>query len=150
MAWLDPAAPSALEPGRRPRTTLTPSLAHKDGRPYMAFGTPGGDQQDQMQIIMLLRHIDHGMNLQQAIDAPAWHSEHFPNSFFPRHASPRKIVAESRFGDAVLGDLRKRGHDVHEGPPWSEGRLSAASREADGQMYAAANPRGEKGYAVGR
>ena len=150
MAWLDPAAPSALEPGRRPRTTLTPSLAHKDGRPYMAFGTPGGDQQDQMQIIMLLRHIDHGMNLQQAIDAPAWHSEHFPNSFFPRHASPRKIVAESRFGDAVLGDLRKRGHDVHEGPPWSEGRLSAAAYDDDGTIKGAANPRGMQGYAVGR
>ncbi len=150
MAWLDADAPSALAPGRRPRTTLTPSLAYRDGRPYMAFGTPGGDQQDQMQLIMLLRHIDHGLPLQQCIDAPAFHSEHIPSSFYPRHARPRRLVAEDRFGTAVIEALRARGHDIQAGAPWSEGRLSAAAFESDGTIRGAANPRGMQGYAVGR
>lgn len=150
MAWLDPAAPAALQPGRRPRSTLTPSLAHRDGRPYLAFGTPGGDQQDQMQITMLCRHIDHGMNLQQAIDCPAFHIEHFPNSFYPRHAYPKKVVMESRFEDAVIKGLEARGHQVDLGPPWSEGRLAAAGFDPDGTLKAGANPRNMQGYAVGR
>jgi len=150
MAWLDAGAPAALQPGRRPRTTLTPSLAYRDGRPYMAFGTPGGDQQDQMQIVMLCRHIDHGMNLQQAIDCPAFHIEHFPNSFYPRHALPKKVVMESRFPDDVIKGLEARGHAVTLGPPWSEGRLAAAGIDADGVMKAGANPRNMQGYAVGR
>lgn len=150
MAWLDAEAPAALQPGRRPRTTLTPSLAYRDGRPYLAFGSPGGDTQDQMQIIMLLRHIDHGMTLQQAIDAPAWHSEHFPSSFFPRHAIPNRIVMEGRFADPVIEGLRARGHDATIGGDWSEGRLSAAGYDADGTIKGAANPRGMQGYAVGR
>lgn len=149
MAWLDQGSPSSLAPGKRPRTTLTPSLAYRDGEPYMAYGTPGGDNQDQWQLIMLLRHIHHGMNLQQAIDCPSFHSEHFPSSFYPRHASPAKITAEARFGEDVLGDLESRGHVVQRGADWSEGRLSAAAKEGT-VIKAAANPRGMQGYAVGR
>ena len=149
MAWLDPASPSVAGPGRRPRTTLTPSFVLKDGAPYMAFGTPGGDQQDQWQLIMLLRHIHHGMNLQEAIDAPAFHSEHFASSFFPRHATPGRLVAEGRFPQETFDDLKRRGHDLAVGEDWSEGRLSAATWE-DGLMKAGANPRGMQGYAVGR
>lgn len=149
MAWLDDDMAAGLRPGKRPRTTLTPSLALKDGQPYMPFGTPGGDQQDQWQLIFLLRHIHHGMNLQAAIDCPSFHSEHFPGSFYPRQASPGRLVMEGRFRSEVIEELKRRGHDVAVGPDWSEGRLSAASR-VDGVLRAAANPRGMQGYAVGR
>jgi len=149
MAWLDETSPSALGPNRRPRTTLTPSFVLRDGKPYMAFGTPGGDQQDQWQLIMLLRHIHHGMNLQEAIDAPSFHTEHQPSSFYPRHASPGRLMAEGRFSQDTFDVLKAKGHDLIVGEDWSEGRLSAVTWE-DGIVKAGANPRGMQGYAVGR
>ncbi len=88
MFWLDEGHPAALAPGKRPRTTLTPTLALRDGEPYLAWGTPGGDQQDQWTAQFFLRHVHAGLNLQESIDAPAWHSEHFPISFWPRTARP--------------------------------------------------------------
>lgn len=150
MTWLDGELPSSLVPGTRPRTTLTPTLVLRDGRGYLACGTPGGDQQDQWQTSFLLRHLLHGTGLQEAIEAPAFHSEHWPNSFYPRHASPGKLVVESRFGAEVIDELKRRGHEVNENGPWSEGRLTAIARERDGRIRAAANPRGGIGYAVGR
>jgi gamma-glutamyltranspeptidase/glutathione hydrolase len=149
MFWLDEKHPAALAPGKRPRTTLSPTLAFRDGEPYLVWGTPGGDQQDQWTCQFLLRHIHAGHNLQQAIDAPAWHSEHFPSSFWPRVARPGVLVVESRVPEATVKELRRRGHIVEAGPPWSEGRLTAASREGQ-RRKAAANPRGMQGYAAGR
>ena len=149
MFWLDEKHPAALAPGKRPRTTLSPTLALRDGEPYLAWGTPGGDQQDQWICQFLLRHIHAGYNLQQAIDAPAWHSEHFPNSFWPRVARPGVLVVESRVTEATIKELRRRGHIVEVGPAWSEGRLTAASRES-ARRKAAANPRGMQAYAAGR
>jgi len=149
MFWLDEQHPAALAPGKRPRTTLSPTLALRDGEPYLVWGTPGGDQQDQWTCQFLLRHIHAGHNLQQAIDAPAWHSEHFPNSFWPRIARPGVLVVESRVPDATVRELRRRGHVVEVGLAWSEGRLTAASREG-ARRKAAANPRGMQGYAAGR
>ena len=147
--WLDPEHPNALAPGKRPRTTLTPSLALRGGEPYLAWGSPGGDQQDQWIAQFFLRHVHAGMNLQEAIDAPAWHSEHFASSFWPREARPNVLVVESRLGDATIKELRRRGHEVEVGPAWSEGRLTAASRVGK-RRRAAANPRGMQGYAAGR
>jgi gamma-glutamyltranspeptidase/glutathione hydrolase len=149
MFTLTPGLASTLAPGRRPRTTLTPSLALRDGSPYLAFGTPGGDQQDQWTLTFFLRHVVHGMNLQEAIDAPAFHTEHFPSSFYPRWSRSRSLAVESRFGADIIAALRARGHDVDVQPPWSLGRVSAVARR-DGFLYAAANPRGMQGYAVGR
>jgi gamma-glutamyltranspeptidase/glutathione hydrolase len=147
--WLDEEHPSALAPGKRPRTTLTPSLALRDGEPYLAWGSPGGDQQDQWIAQFFLRHVHAGMNLQEAIDAPAWHSEHFAASFWPREARPGVLVVEGRLGEATIKELRRRGHEVEVGPDWSEGRLTAASRSGN-RRKAAANPRGMQGYAAGR
>jgi len=149
MFWLDENHPAALAPGRRPRTTLSPTLALRDGEPYLAWGSPGGDQQDQWTTQFFLRHVHAGMNLQEAIDAPGWHSEHFPISFWPRTARPGVLVVEKRLPDATITELRKRGHEVEVGPAWSEGRLTAASRVAS-RRRAAANPRGMQGYAAGR
>jgi gamma-glutamyltranspeptidase/glutathione hydrolase len=150
MFWLDETLPNGLLPGKRPRTTLSPGMALRDGRPWMAFGTPGGEQQDQWQPIMLSRMIDHRLNIQQAIDAPSFHTEHWPSSFWPRVARPGKLVLEGRFGAEVLAALQARGHKAELGGDWSEGRLSAVRQEADGQIFAGANPRGMQGYAVGR
>lgn len=149
MFWLDEAHPAALAPGKRPRTTLSPSLALRDGEPYLAWGSPGGDQQDQWTTQFFLRHVHAGMNMQEAIDAPAWHSEHFPISFWPRTARPGVLVVEARVPEATLKELRKRGHEIEVGPAWSEGRLTAASRVGK-RRRAAANPRGMQGYAAGR
>ena len=149
MFWLEEGRPASLEPGKRPRTTLSPSMTLKDGKPYMAFGTPGGDQQDQWQTNFFLRHVHFGMNLQEAIDAPSWHSEHFPSSFYPRAATPGRLVLEGRFPQTTVDELRRRGHDVVVGDDWSEGRMCAAAQE-DGVLKAGANPRGMQGYAVGR
>ncbi len=149
MFWLRPGHPNSLAPRKRPRTTLSPSMALRDGRPWMAFGTPGGEQQDQWSLTFLLRVVHHRLNLQQAIDMPSFHSEHWPSSFWPRTARPGKLVLEGRYAPEVLADVLDRGHLAELGADWSEGRLCAARTEA-GQLFAGANPRGMQGYAVGR
>lgn len=156
MAWLDEGLPNTLTPGRRPRTTLTPSLALRDGVPVMAFGTPGGDQQDQWQLhfflaVALRGRVRGGLDLQGAIDAPNWHNDSFPGSFFPRGMRPGSVTVEERMDAGVVEELRRRGHDVTVGEPWSEGRMCAVARDPEtGVLSAAANPRGMQGYAVGR
>jgi gamma-glutamyltranspeptidase/glutathione hydrolase len=149
MFTLTPGLPATIAPGKRPRTTLTPTLALRDGEPCLAFGTPGGDQQDQWTLHFFLSHVVFGMNMQQAIDFPAFHSAHMPSSFYPREAYPLRLDIEQRAGQPVIDELRRRGHDVHVQPPWSLGRISAVARRG-GLLYAAANPRGMQGYAVGR
>jgi gamma-glutamyltranspeptidase/glutathione hydrolase len=150
MFWLDAAHPNGLAPGKRPRTTLSPAMALKNGRPWLSFGTPGGEQQDQWQPIMFARMVDHAMTIQQAIDAPSFHTEHWISSFWPRAAKPGKVVIEGRYAPDVAMALRDRGHLAEVGGDWSEGRLTGARQEADGQLFAGANPRGMQGYAVGR
>ncbi|MCK8783681.1 gamma-glutamyltransferase [Roseomonas sp. NAR14] len=149
MFWLDESLPNGLLPGKRPRTTLSPSMALRDGRAWMSFGTPGGEQQDQWSATMFLRMVNHRLNIQQAIDLPSFHTEHWPSSFWPRVARPGKLVLEGRFRDSVAGDLSARGHRVEMNGEWSEGRLSAARLE-ERQIRAGANPRGMQGYAVAR
>jgi gamma-glutamyltranspeptidase/glutathione hydrolase len=149
MFWLDEKHPASLAPGKRPRSTLSPTLALRDSEPYLAWGSPGGDQQDQWATQFLLRHVHMGLNLQEAIDAPAWHSEHFPSSFWPRTARPGVLVLEGRIPESTIKELNKRGHEIEIGTDWSEGRLTAASRVGK-RRRAAANPRGMQGYAAGR
>jgi gamma-glutamyltranspeptidase/glutathione hydrolase len=151
MTWLEPGLPSTLTPGRRPRTTLTPTLVLREGRAVTALGSPGGDQQDQWQLLYLLRTIVGGYSPQEAIDAPALHSTSFPGSFWPRTWVPAGAVLEDRLGDEVVDSLRRRGHAVELSGDWSLGRLSAVTRDPDsGTLSAAANARGAQGYAVGR
>jgi gamma-glutamyltranspeptidase/glutathione hydrolase len=149
MFWLEEELPASLAPGKRPRTTLSPSLALRGGEPYLAFGTPGGDQQDQWSLHVFLNHVHGGLDLQAAIDAPDFHTDHFPSSFFPRQAEPGSLTLEGRFSEVVVTELRARGHDVRVGDDWSLGRVSAVGRE-NGVLKAGANPRGMQGYAVGR
>ena len=150
MFWLEPGLPGSLAPGKRPRTTLTPTLAIRDDGTQLICGTPGGDQQDQWQLIFLLRHIHHGLDLQQSIDAPLFHSVHFPASFYPREAMLGTAVVEESWGDKLIAELRRRGHKVKVAPQWSAGRLTSATRGNDGILRAAATPRLMQAYAVGR
>ncbi len=150
MFWLEPGLPTSLAPGRRPRTTLTPSLAEKPDGTRLVFGTPGGDQQDQWQLIWFLRLVHHGLGLQEGMDAPLFHTMHFQSSFYPRQTQPGEITIEPNVGTAVIDGLRARGHVVTVAEPWSVGRLTAAMRTPDGGLRAAATPRLMQAYAVGR
>lgn len=151
MAWLDESSSSALVPGHRPRTTLSPTLVERDGVVVSALGTPGGDQQDQWQLLYLLRVLVSGATPQEAIDAPAFHTTNLAASFWPREWTPAGLVAEDRLGDNTIDELAARGHDVVRAGNWALGRLSAVMRDPEtGLLGAAANPRGAQGYAVGR
>ncbi|HEU4514328.1 MAG TPA: gamma-glutamyltransferase family protein [Nocardioidaceae bacterium] len=151
MFWLEEGLASSLAPGLRPRTTLTPTLVHRDGVPVMACGSPGGDQQDQWQLLFLLRTLAGRQDLQQAIDAPAFHTTGLVSSFWPRVVEPAGLVLESRVLEDVRADLSARGHEVTAAGAWTLGRLCAVARDPEtGVLSAAANPRGMQGYAVGR
>ena len=151
MAWLDEDAPSRLAPGIRPRSTLSPTMLVRDGRVIEALGTPGGDQQDQWQLLYLLRRLVGGYEPQQAIDAPMFHTDAMVSSFEPRTVQPASLTVESRLGDSVIEELRARGHEVTVMGPWSLGRLSCVGVDPErGCFYAAANSRGAQGYAAGR
>ena len=148
---LDPDHPNSLAPGKRPRTTLTPSLVTRDGRPEMGFGTPGGDQQDQWTLQFLLNVVDFGMDLQAAIDAPVVHTLHFPSSFYPHQIHPRRVVAEGRIAGDVIADLRSRGHDVEVLSDWASGEVTAVRFDPEsGLIEGAASPRAGAAYAIGR
>ena len=163
MFRLEPDLPATLRPGTRPRTTLSPTLMFRDGRPWAALGTPGGDQQDQWTLLLVLRLV-HGRSprrpapLQAALDAPMLSTEHAPGSFYPRSAQPGRLVMEDRWPQAVRGDLAGRGHDVQTVGPWALGRLSVVADErrsmagddGPGWLRAGADARGSQGYAVGR
>lgn len=149
MFWLEPGVPGSLQPGKRPRTTLTPTVALKDGKPYMAFGTPGGDCQDQWALHAFLRHVHFGLDLQAAIDAPSFHTYHLVDSFFPREYDPGHLAVESRFGKNVVNDLQQRGHRVEVYGDYSLGYVTAAAIDKD-FLKAAASPREAQCYAAGR
>jgi gamma-glutamyltranspeptidase / glutathione hydrolase len=150
MFFLDPHRANVIAPHKRPRTTLTPSLVLKEGKPLMVFGTPGGDQQDQWTLQFFLNHVDFGMDLQAAIDAATFHSEHFPSSFYPREATPGGLIVEARLPEATQKELEARGHKIHAAGPWSNGKVMAVKLDAKhGVISGAVSPRGQIGYVSG-
>jgi gamma-glutamyltranspeptidase/glutathione hydrolase len=150
MFDLDPHRPGAVAPRKRPRTTLTPSLVLKDGKPYMVFGTPGGDQQDQWTLQFFLNFVDFGMGLQEAIDAANFHTDHFPSSFYPRRAKPGSVVVESRISEATRKELTARGHKVTAPGPWVNGLVMAVHLGPQpGILSGGVSPRGMLGYVTG-
>ncbi len=144
--YLAPAHhPNVVAPGKRPRTTLTPSMAFRNGKPWMAFGTMGGDNQGQWLLQFFLCRAAFGMSIPEAIEAPRLSSEHTPGFFTPHASEPNRVRIEPRFGAKVLDELRRRGHDLDVAPDWSEGFVScAAFDEHTGLIEAGCDPRGSK------
>jgi gamma-glutamyltranspeptidase/glutathione hydrolase len=150
MFWLDENHPNGLRPGKRPRTTLTPTLVLRDDMPDMVFGTPGGDAQDQWTLQFFLNVVEFGMEVQEAVEAPNFHSEHFNSSFYPREAFPGRVSMECRVPVSVREELAAKGHRIRVEGDWSGGCVTGIRwNPATGVMSAAASPRGEKAYAVG-
>lgn len=150
MFYLNPRRPNALEPHKRPRATLTPTLVTQNGDPYMVFGTPGGDAQEQWTSQFFLNYVDFGMDIQEALDAPTVHSTHFPSSFYPRPAYPGRVVAESRISQKVIDELKKRGHRVDMTGEWSNGKVMGIRFDKErGVIQGGVAPKGNIGYAIG-
>jgi len=150
MFHLDPKHPEALAPGKRPSTTLTPSLVMKDQKPFMVFGTPGGDMQDQWTLQFFLNFVDFKMNLQEAIDAPTFHTLHFPSSFYPHAALPGLVALEDRIPEETQKALINRGHKIRVDDGWSHGRVTAVMIDHENDVIVgAASPRAGIAYAVG-
>ncbi len=150
MFYLNADRPNALEPRKRPRATLTPTMVTRQGRPYMAFGTPGGDTQDQTTLQFFLNYEIFGMNIQEAIDAPTAHSSHFPSSFYPRASHPGHMTAEGRIPSDVIAELRRRGHEVDMTGDWATGKVMGIRYdEKKGVICGGVSPRRAVGYAIG-
>lgn len=150
MAWLVEGHNNSLAPGKRPRTTLSPTIVLRDGRPYLAFGTPGGDQQDQWTLNFFLNHVEFGFSPQAAVEALAFHTDHVPSSFMPRRSRPRTLVVEEGCPAHVQAELRRRGHRLDVAPAHSLSRVCAAGLDDSGFVRAAAGPRIGQAYAVAR
>jgi gamma-glutamyltranspeptidase/glutathione hydrolase len=148
MFSLVPEHPNSLQPGKRPRTTLTPCLTMREGRPYIAFGSPGGDCQDQWGLQFFLNVVEFGMSLQEAAEAPTFFTKHFPNSFYPRKAEPGSLCVEGRIPEDVRAELTARGHLVSVVGDWSSQNLCCV-RSEEGVLSGAVSPRGETAYAAG-
>jgi gamma-glutamyltranspeptidase/glutathione hydrolase len=150
MFSLTKSHPNCLAPGKRPRTTLTPSLAMREGAPFMVFGSPGGDAQDQWALQFLMNVVEFGMSLQEAVEAPTFWTHHFPSSFYPRAAEPGSLYIEKRIGKRKRDNLAARGHLVKVMGNWAGGNtLAAAIDGTTGVRRAAASPRQEPAYAAG-
>jgi gamma-glutamyltranspeptidase/glutathione hydrolase len=146
---LEEGHPNALEPGKRPRITLTPTLVMKDGKPFMALSTPGGDNQDQSLLQVLLNVIEFGMNVQEAVEAPRFQTLHFVSSFDDHRFNPGVLNLEDRISKDVAGELSARGHKMERHAAW--GNPSAPTvvlwRWDTGVIEAGADPRRGR-YAV--
>jgi gamma-glutamyltranspeptidase/glutathione hydrolase len=150
MFSLDPNHPNCIAPLKRPRTTLSPTLVTSNDRPLMAFGTPGGDQQDQWTLQFFLNVVEFGMNLQTAIDAPTFHSSHFPSSFYPRDSHPGRLHIENRIPAQTVRELRRRGHRIIMEDGWSNGKVTAVHHDSQTRvMSGAASSRFQTAYALG-
>jgi gamma-glutamyltranspeptidase/glutathione hydrolase len=150
MLHLDPNHIECLKPGKRPSTTLTPSLVTKDNAQYMVFGTPGGDKQDQWTLQFFLNYQEFKMNIQEALDAPTAHTNHFPGSFWPHTIRPGEVNLEPRISKEVVKGLIRKGHNVIVSKPWSHGRCLAIRYDPETNvMYGGASPRTGEPYALG-
>jgi gamma-glutamyltranspeptidase/glutathione hydrolase len=116
---LTPGHPNELKPGKRPRITLSPTLVLKDGEPFAALSTPGGDNQDQALLQTLFNVIEFGMNPQEAVEAARFESLHFVSSFDDHRFQPGMLQVETRFGVPAIEELKKRGHRVEVRPDFN-------------------------------
>ncbi len=143
---LDPKSPNVVAPKKRPRITLTPTILLKDGKPYLAVSTPGGDSQDQQNLNVLLAHLDFGLPIQEAIEAPRFNSENMRSSFRDHADEPGVLTIEGSVGWPVLDDLRRRGHDLRiVGPFRMPTAVTAVGIDPKtGTLFGGADVRGER------
>jgi gamma-glutamyltranspeptidase/glutathione hydrolase len=146
---LDPKSPNLVAPRKRPRITLTPTILLKDGKPYLAIATPGGDSQDQQNMNVLIAHLDFGLPIQEAIEAPRINSEHMRQSFRDHKDEPGVLTVEARIPWDVLDELRRRGHDLRVIGPWRMGTAVTAVGidPKTGALFGGADVRGERAIA---
>ena len=155
MTRLEEEHPNTLRPGRRPRTTITPTMVTRSGDPVLAFGSPGADLQEQWCLQFFLG-FSSGLEAQQAVEAPRCHTTHLISSFVPHKAELGRLVVEPQVGDEAVAELRDRGHDVMVASPYytrlgGTGRMTAVGRDpATGRLFGAADPRAEQDYVCGR
>jgi gamma-glutamyltranspeptidase/glutathione hydrolase len=150
MFYLNPKRPNGLAPRKRPRATLSPSLVTQEGQPFMVFGTPGGDAQDQLTLQFFLNYVHFQMSIQEAAEAPIVYSVHFPASFFPRSAFPGRIVIEEHIPTDVRAELESRGHEVEVTDGAMAGKVMGIRFDSQrGVMSAGVSPRRTIGYALG-
>jgi gamma-glutamyltranspeptidase / glutathione hydrolase len=141
---LTPGEPNALEPGKRPRSTLQSTLITKDGQPYAILGSPGGDDQIARTMQTLINLVDFGMNIQQAIEAPRWSSRSFPASYFPHTMYPGVMSVESRIPKLTQQTLIARGHKLRVDGSWTLGSIGGIVIDSNtGVLSAGADPRVE-------
>jgi gamma-glutamyltranspeptidase/glutathione hydrolase len=135
--------PAQVAPGKRPRLTPSPAIAMRDGKPFMCFGTPGGDVQAPAMLQVFLNATQFGMQLQQAVEAPRFFSANYPNSFPPHDYYPGRLCAEENLPEGAIDALRALGYDLEVLPrlPPKSGAVCAVMR--DGFTHAAADPRRE-------
>jgi gamma-glutamyltranspeptidase / glutathione hydrolase len=122
-ALTDPKSPNVVAPGKRPRITLTPTLVLKAGEPFMVLSTPGGDNQDQALLQVLLNIIEFGMNPQEAVEAARFDTQHYVSSFDDHEFLPGSLNLESRIDEKTIAELKARGHKVTVQSAW--GTLSS-------------------------
>lgn len=143
---LDPGSPNVLAGGKRPRTTLTPTVVLKDGRPFLAIGTPGGDSQDQQILLVLIQMVDFGRGVQAAIEAPRVNSLHPESSFDDHRAQPGVLEVEDTLGAPAIEELKRRGHQIRLRSAYgmSTGIVAVGIDPATGVLRGGADPRRER------
>jgi gamma-glutamyltranspeptidase/glutathione hydrolase len=143
---LEPGSPNIVAPGKRPRTTLTPTIVTKDGAPFLAIGTPGGDSQDQQILQVLVNVIDFGLPLQAAVDSARFNTLSIQSSFGDHRIDPGVLEMERSIPEAVRKDLEARGHTLRLYLPvtYSTGVVAAGVDPATGHLRGAADVRRER------
>src|SRR5207237_9616596 len=136
-----PGHPNELQPGKRPRVTLSPTIVLKDGKPLLALSTPGGDNQDQALLQVLLNIIEFGMSPQEAVEAPRFQTEHFYSSFAFHEFVPGKVNLEGRIPKAAAEKLTALGHRISVTGDWSNASAPTGLEVTGGALHGAADPR---------
>jgi gamma-glutamyltranspeptidase / glutathione hydrolase len=138
---MTPGHANQLAPGKRPRVTLSPTMITKGGEFFMELSTPGGDNQDQALLQVLLNVIEFGMSPQEAVEAPRFQTEHFYSSFAFHEFVPGKVNLEGRMPKSTADALSALGHRILLASDWSNSSAPTVIMKKDGVLHGAADPR---------
>jgi len=141
MFFLDESHPNGLQPGKRPRTTLVNYFACRNGEPVMTFGCPGGDDQAQANLQLILNVMVFGMNPQQAVEAPRFASQSVTNSFYPRAYYPGQLNIEVGMAEETVWQVAARGHRIERVGACGIGAIVTQRDPERGVLVSGADPR---------